>query len=433
MKYLNQIFIKLKTRLLSSDFNKNVFTLVLGTSAAQLITFLLYPVISRLYTPHEFGLFGVFLSVSGMFALISTGRYELAIILPEDDRKAFHLLVMSFLVNILLTLFVLALCVVVSIFNIRISGDFSDLNQIVFLIPLFIALTGASNIMQNWYIRKKQFRLLSISKIVMSLTNNGIVLIMGLINIRLWGLFAGVLISLLIVVVYYFLKFRLIYNSYKLEFTNREMKEVSFKYIDFPKANTLHALSDFFQSQGIIYFLALFFSSATVGLYAFAMRILQAPMMLVVSSFTQVFYQKATEIHNTKQALMPFLKNTVLKMLVLSSPIMILLLLFGPELFSFVFGEKWRDSGVYASMLAPWICLDFVRYSIAQTPLILGKVKQVLAWSLTGNGLIVLVMIAGSFLNFDILNTFILLSITMTLYTFLQILWIFKITRYANH
>ena len=74
----------------SSDFNKNVFALAFGTSIAQFITYASYPIVSRLYTPQEFGVFGLFTSIAGMITLISTGRYELAIILPSSEKKAFH-------------------------------------------------------------------------------------------------------------------------------------------------------------------------------------------------------------------------------------------------------------------------------------------------------------------------------------------------------
>jgi len=433
MKIWINIILSKITSFFSSDFNKNVIALAFGTSIAQLITYASYPIVSRLYTPHEFGIFGLFTSIAGMITLISTGRYELAIILPKSEKKAFHLLILSFLINFSIVLFVLLILFILSIFNFQLKGDYQDVNTVIFLIPLFILLSGANNIFQNWYIRNKKFKLISISKIIMSVLNNSVVIIIGLISIHLWGLFIGFFISATIVIFYFLFKFSKVYKINKSEIGRKNLFLVAKQYIDFPKANTLHALSDLFQSQGLVYFIAVFYSASTVGLYTFAIRVLYAPMLLLVSSFTQVFYQKASEMYNAKQNLVILLRNTVLKVLTISIPMMLLLLFLADDLFALVFSEQWRESGVYARILAPWICIDFVRYTIAQMPLILGKVKQVLLWSVSGNLLIILVMSFSYIIKLDVLDSFLLLSSIMTIYVILQILWIFKITHYANY
>jgi len=416
----------------SSEFNKNVFTLVFGTSLAQLITFLLYPVISRLYTPSDFGVFGVFMSIAGMVALIATGRYELSIILPPSHKEGYNLLGLSFLINFGISCLALIVIVILNVYDVRFSVEYEAFNQMLYFVPLIIFLTSASNIFQNWFIRLKNFKLLSVSKILTSLGNNGVIVIMGFICAGVWGLFAGLLASLALVVVFFLFKFINIKKTITdLYFEKSKMKVLAHTYKDFPIANTWHALSDLFQSQGVIYFLAVFFTSATVGLYAFAMRILQAPMMLIVNSFSQVFYQKASELHNKKENLMGLLKSTVKKMSLIALPILLLLVVGGPYLFAFIFGENWREAGLYARILAPWICIDFIRYSIGQMPIVLNKLKNVLLWSITGNVLICLSLFMGGLFNMNIKLTFILLSAIMTIYSILLILWIFKITHHA--
>lgn len=415
-----------------SDFNKNVIALAFGTSIAQIITYATYPIVSRLYTPEEFGLFGLFTSIAGMITLISTGRYELAIILPSKDKSAYHLVLLSFLINFLVVAFSLIVLLALQLFNLQLTGDYKDLSTVIFLIPVYILLAGANNIFQNWYIRKKNFKLLSATKVLMSILNNSIIIIAGLIGIKLWGLFIGFFISIAMVVIYFTIKFWKHNQPLQKELKKEELKQVAKQFVDFPKANTLHALSDLFQSQGLVYFIAIIYSAAAVGLYAFAIRVLYAPMMLLVSSFTQVFYQKASEMFNSKQNLNLLLRNTVLKVLVISLPMMIVLLLFAEELFAIIFSEEWRESGKYAQILAPWICLDFVRYTVAQMPLILGKVKQVLYWSLSGNLFILVVMYISHSVGLQVLDSFTILSFVMTTYVICQILWIFKITNHAS-
>lgn len=432
MKSLIIFIINRIKNVFNSDFNKNVIALAFGTTMAQIITYVSYPIVSRLYTPQEFGLFGLFTSIAGMITLISTGRYELAIVLPSLNKNAFHLMILSFFINFFVVLFVLIILFALSFFNFQLMGDYQELNNVIFLIPLYILLAGANNIFQNWYIRSKNFKLLSFSKVLMSIINNSIIIIAGLISIKLWGLFIGFFISITSIVIYFAFKFYEHYKKNKAEIGKKNLRLVARQYIDFPKANTLHALSDLFQSQGLVYFIAIFYSATTVGLYTFAIRVLYAPIMLLVGSFTQVFYQRASEMFNSKQSLNLLLKNTVLKVLAISIPIMIILLLFAEELFALIFSEEWRYSGIYTRILAPWICIDFVRYTIAQMPLILGKVKQVLFWSLSGNLLIIIVMFFSHIVGLEVIDSFIILSSIMTVYVVCQIIWIFKITYDAN-
>jgi O-antigen/teichoic acid export membrane protein len=416
----------------SSEFNRNVFTLVFGTSLAQLLTFLMYPLISRLYTPDAFGVFGVFLSVTGMVALIATGRYELSIILPSTKNDAYNLFGLSFLINSAVSLLSLLVVAVIYLSGFHFGSEYNMLQTALWLAPPVIFLTSASNILQNWFIRSKSFKLLSASKIITSIANNGIAVLLGLVSAGFWGLLAGLIVSLLFVTGFFMLNFWRNNAQKDLTFNKHLCKTLAHKYSDFPKANTWHALSDMFQSQGIIYFLAIFFSSGTVGLYAFAMRILQAPVMLIVNSFSQVFYQSASERYNRNEDLMPLLKSTVLKVSAVSLPVMAVLMLFGPDIFALVFSEKWREAGVYARILAPWICIDFIRYAMAQMPVVLGKIRQVLLWSVLGNVIIAISLSTGSLLTGNIIDSFILLSAAMSIYLILLILWIFKITAHAS-
>jgi len=65
-----------------SDFKKNVLTLMAGTTIAQAIPIAISPILTRLYTPEEFGLFALFLAIVSIFGVVATMRYEMAIVQP---------------------------------------------------------------------------------------------------------------------------------------------------------------------------------------------------------------------------------------------------------------------------------------------------------------------------------------------------------------
>src|SRR3989338_313751 len=73
----------------------HVLTLSAGALAAQVITLLLMPVLTRIYMPDDFGMLSIFVSVYAFLLVLSCGRYELAIVLPRADRDAGDVLNLS--------------------------------------------------------------------------------------------------------------------------------------------------------------------------------------------------------------------------------------------------------------------------------------------------------------------------------------------------
>ena len=83
---------KLKEMLnLKSEFSKNVLTLVTGTTIAQSIPIAISPILTRIYTPEDFGVLALFISITTILGTIANGRYELAIVLPKRDNNALEL------------------------------------------------------------------------------------------------------------------------------------------------------------------------------------------------------------------------------------------------------------------------------------------------------------------------------------------------------
>jgi len=103
------------------------------------------------------------------------------------------------------------------------------------------------------------------------------------------------------------------------------------------------------------------------------------------------------------------------------------LVVWGPQLFAFVFGEKWESAGVYARILSPWIFLDFVRATVSQLVLIVEKQKTFLLFYVAGNILLVISMMIGGMLTHNILHCFILFSVLNSLLTVYILFWLYNL------
>ena len=83
-----------------SEFSRNVLTLMTGTTIAQAIPIAISPILTRIYTPEDFGILALFVAISTIFGSIANGRYELAIMLPKKDEDAINIFALGFIVNV---------------------------------------------------------------------------------------------------------------------------------------------------------------------------------------------------------------------------------------------------------------------------------------------------------------------------------------------
>ncbi len=204
---MKQIFFnKIKTKLTKNEFNKNVFTLMFGTALAQVIPFLLSPIISRLYTPEAFGKYSLFISISGLLAIISTGKYEMAIILPKYDRYAYHLVILSSILTLAFSFLVLIL-----LFPIKLIFKIENL---YFILPFVVFAIGLNYVFDRFNNRIKNYKLMSIQRLIKS-TVESIVSISFAILFKnslglIWGFAIGYICSNLVMI---FINYKNVYRK----------------------------------------------------------------------------------------------------------------------------------------------------------------------------------------------------------------------------
>lgn len=420
-------------KLWQSEYIRNITILTSGTTVAQLIPILISPVLSRLYTPEEFGLFAFYMSVVGLCALIATLRFELTIIIPKNIKQAKNLFLLSLLTTFVYSLVAFGIIILLEIvFFPRISME-HILKTWFLILPIIVLLIGTGNVFQNWLNRNNQYKNLGIGKIINSLGNNSILLIIGFIGGGAWGLLLGNVFGLVLFNLFFIYQIFVIDKVRLGRPKKQEIISLTKEYKEFPLVNTPQALIESLQLHGLIYLLKIFFNTTIVGWYSFAMRVLQAPMWLVGTSVAQVFYKDASGLLHDTGNIFPSVKRTLKFTAVVGLPVIIILLFFGPQLFSFIFGQSWRDAGIYAQILAPWIYFDFIRYSVSQAPILVKRMKSMFMFSVTGNIIMISSVIGVGLYNEDIFLTFAVLSALMSVYDMLVIGWIIKIAKNSRH
>lgn len=410
------------------SFAAHVLTLMTGTTIAQAIPIAISPILTRLYTPSDFGVFALFSSLVSLAAIIATGRYELAIMLPEDDQDAINLMALSVGISLLVS----SIClVVVAIFNSQIVALLNNENISTWLywIPLSVLLTGIFQTLNYWTSRKKLYEKLSVSRVAQSASGSATNLVFGLSGLGASGLVFGNLIGQFAACNILAWNF---WKKNKNKFNNlskKNIKELAIKYQDLPRINSLHAFIDIMQSGGMVFIIAIFFGDVTLGFYALTIRILRAPLSLVGASVAQVFFQTSSEIYSQGHDLHEFTKKIMLRLSLIALPIFLIIYLIAPTMFSLVFGKEWEVSGQYAQIFSPLLALNFISSPLSQIVIIVGKQKEGLVFGIVYNIFTLAPLVLLAYLGKDIITSLWFSSMLSSIILAFYILWIIKISK----
>jgi len=347
-----------------SEFSRNVLTLMTGTTIAQAIPIAISPILTRIYTPEDFGVFALYMSLASILSIIVTGRYELAIMLPKKDKDAINIVVLSIIISFLLSIM---LFLVVFVFNAQITKLLGNQKISIWLyfIPLTVLITGMYQNFYYWSNRKKDYKKLSVNKVVQSSTISSTNLLMGISGFNSSGLIIGNLVGQSITTIILgksILKDEenILQNIKKSKILILAKKYIKFPTYDIP-ASTLNALS---QQMPAILFTSII-NASTAGYYYFTQKTLNIPIGLVASAVLDVFKEQASKdfkkIGNAKKIYLLTLK----KLFLLSFIPLFILFIVAPDLFSFIFGAEWRTSGLYAQLLIPMLFLRFMSYPLS--------------------------------------------------------------------
>lgn len=345
------MFEKLKS---TSEFNRNVLILMIGTATAQAVPIIISPLLTRIYTPSEFGIFALYISVISVLAVISTGRYELAIMLPKENADAANLMALSTIIVISFSFLLLLFLYISSFFGISryIYGWY-------YLVPLSVFFIGIYQNLNFWVNRNKEYKRQAVAKVVQ---NTSIALMSIVIGVM--GFDNGLILGLVIgqgIVVLFLLFFICKYDEINMRsITKKKICYLARKYSNFPKFDISASLASVSSQQVINILFNALFSSAVAGYFYMTQRMLGAPVTFLATSILDVFKQVASKEYNEFGNAKTIYISTFKKLLALSIIPTIFIYVYSVEVFVFVFGENWMMAGVYAQILSPMLFFRFI-------------------------------------------------------------------------
>ena len=413
---------------LKSEFVKYIVVLMSGTVMAQLVSYLLAPVISRIYLPEETAELAIFIRIVSVGAAIATLRYEPALPITKTDSHSFRLYQFALRSTVIVTLVSLVLILVP-------AGMSSSISGVIFyaLIPLMILFSAIYNLGTNWSIRNKYFKSISFSKITNSLFGGSFKVLFGWMNMGYVGLLLASTIGMFASILWFVRDFFRAKKKFQIRSNSPRNAVLARQYSEFPTINLPHVLMDLGRDLLVAVLLLKLFTKEDLGLYDHSYRMLRIPLVFIGMAIGQVFFQHCAEKVNKNEDIVPLLRKSVGVLALLSVIPFAVVFFYGEELFAFVFGENWRGAGTFSRIMAPWFLVNFIASPISTLPLILKKQKVFFQLAIAGTILMILTMtIPPLVYNASMYTTLWIVSLTQAGYLVFVIFKKFEFARKHN-
>jgi O-antigen/teichoic acid export membrane protein len=401
-----------------------------GTTLGQAISLAVYLVLSRIYTPDDFGVFALYMSVLSITMIMATGKYELAVMMPKRDHEGLNLTGLSAFISICFSLFLFLLVLLFNQPFARMLGN-EEISSWLYLIPLSTLLNGLFMGLNYWSNRKKRFRTMMVASLSQSLTNSSVKVGAGFLVAGPFGLIFGSIAGQITGFLTFLLNF-LKHDRDKLpSFNQKDMRSLARDYYRFPKYNMLHGIANNLSGNLPVFILTSWFSSSTAGLYSFGLTVIYRPINLVTKAFSQVFSQRVITKENEGQLILPDVKRLLVRMFQFAFIPFLIVAIFAPWIFRFIFGPEWEMAGTYTRILIPWLYVVYLSNPFSFLPDLFKVQGKAFVIDFVKMLARVIAMVAGVYSG-DVMRTLIYFSIGSTLVTAYQLIWYYNLAGKAD-
>lgn len=414
--------------LYKNNFFRDSVILSGGTAVAQILPFLFYPILGRIFSVEEFGLLAALTAVTSILAVVASGKYESAILVADGKKEAASLALLSIVLSAVFLLLIYLVLQFALGNTLCMWLKEPMLKNMLWICPISAWAIIIFTVYNEWCVREKHFKSLSVNKIVNSGAIVGAKTVFGFVRVFTHGLVIGDvigrIISALVCVVRALVRDGKTFYAVK----KNEMVDAAKKYIDFPKFTMPGQLLNTIALQFPILLLAVYFNKTEVGYFSMAMTIFAIPLTVISGAVRDVFRQRANEQLNTSGSCRQlFIKVTVILSL-MAVGAAAAMVWFLPQLSTLFLGPQWHTCGVYAQILCGAMVLSFVANSLSGMFIVANKLRQLFYWQLYFVTTTIAAILVGGLVYKSMIVTIALFSILRASAYLLSIIMTYRYT-----
>jgi O-antigen/teichoic acid export membrane protein len=399
-------------RKLLSAFNIGHASFVGSSALVQLFPLMTAPIIARLYTPAEFGIYAVFFALSSILAGVSALALTNATLLEAEDGDAAHatLLAMT-VVALFCALLMILILAVPRAAQIAMLGE----AVVPYLpwIPGSALLSGIFTCLYTWAIRVEKFHLLGRNRLVLGASTAGLQIGIGLMNPGAIGFILANLIgyglAVLLLVAPFLRDLQRLRPSFGLKSGLAQLKKHQTLPLWTVPANLVNSVCSFLPDLLI----GRLFGVAQLGQFSLASRMVNFPLTFIATSAQDIFRQQAAQEFNEHGHCRQTFNRFIALMAIVAVGLLIPIILIVPYVFPIIFGSQWDQSGALIQAIGLLLIVRFVSSPLSYVWIIRGHQKLDFLWQA---GLLVISM-----------TTFLTPSLLKPDITLYQVLWVYSV------
>ncbi len=355
-------------------FVPDVLTLLSGTTVALGLAYLARPILTRLFTPAEFGILGFFVALVAVLSAAAAWRYEDALVLPEDEKEGASLLALCLWLVVVTTL--VSFVFVGGRYTIAGWFDKPEVAPYLAWVPLGVFASGMIRVTKAWLTRGKRFASVSVGEVTHNAVRVPVQLGAGWMQWGAGGLIGGLLAGQMASAGVLFMN--VLQKSGALVWAGMngmQMRRMARRYQEFATYGMPSSLMNIASVRLPELMLLFFFDPQVIGWYAQAYGVLGIPISLVGVSVARVFFVNAAEAHRAGR-LQPLTMKVYRQLAMLGLFPALALTVSGPDVFEFVLGPLWRQAGVYVQYLSAWLFFVLVSSPLSRLFDVLEKQRE---------------------------------------------------------
>lgn len=399
-----------------------------SSSVSQIIPFITIPILSRIYTPYDFGIYEIYYSLMSVLVIIPNLRLENAMLLEKDDNKSFNILFFIFISNLF---FLVTFLILFFIFKNKILFlyDIHNYQKLIFLIPIGLFISSFYNLLSLFLVRFSLFKSLAFNKIIVSVLNALIQISLGFLFLGAYGLIYGNILAYFLGLVLILIPCWNLIKNYKIKISKEQIvvllkKYKSFIYYTLPGdfvANFSHQLPTIIIGKN--------FSSVSLGFYSMARRIVGVPLGFISGAVQDVYKKEASDEFNKTSKIKNTFKSTFILLSFLGLLLVIFLFLFGEFLIISFLGDQWAPSVQIVQILSVLFSIRFVSGTLNYVFLIKSKYILDFIFQLIQLFLVFLSFKYAYLFDYNFTETIILYTLLLSIYSIINLSFSYK---YAN-
>jgi O-antigen/teichoic acid export membrane protein len=341
-------------------------TLVLGSSVSRVIGIAAIPVLTRLYSPEDFGVLAVFTALVAILAPLVTLRFVLAIPLPRHDGLALNVAFVAVIAMLISTVLFSAAMLFWAQPLLEIVS-MEDLVPWWWLIPICILGTAGYEALSLWATRMRSYRIIALTNVTQSAAGAATMIILGLLALQPLGLLIGRIVAQSGGMMRMMREFLNQFRAERRHLSLRRMRKVAWRYRGFPIWRVPSQFLTVFAAQAPLLFMGALFNAHITGQLGLAVMALAVPVGIIGNAAGQALLGEASAARKQDPGrILEMCLKTQIRLFLLALGPAAILFLFGEPIFVGFFGAAWSEAGVFASFLSLALVFQFTSSPLVQ-------------------------------------------------------------------